>query len=51
MITLPLVTPTLFFVVVTTIIQAMQVFDVIYMMIDVSNPAYDHTVSLVYLFL
>ncbi|MEK4007691.1 carbohydrate ABC transporter permease [Paenibacillus sp. FSL H3-0333] len=49
-ITLPLVTPTLFFVVVTTIIQAMQVFDVIYMMIDVSNPAYDHTVSLVYLF-
>lgn len=49
-ITLPLVTPTLFFVLVTSIIQAMQVFDVIYMMIDVTNPAYDHTVSLVYLF-
>ncbi|MGN7455422.1 carbohydrate ABC transporter permease [Paenibacillus pasadenensis] len=49
-ITLPLVTPTLFFVVVTSVIQAMQVFDVIFMMIDVTNPAYDHTVSLVYLF-
>lgn len=49
-ITIPLVTPTLFFVLVTSIIQALQVFDVIYMMIDVSNPAYDRTVSLVYLF-
>lgn len=49
-ITLPLVTPTMFFVLVTTIIQSMQVFDVIYMMIDVQNPAYNRTVSLVYLF-
>lgn len=49
-ITMPLVTPTLFFVLVTSIIQAMQVFDVIYMMIDVTNPSYNHTVSLVYLF-
>lgn len=49
-VTLPLVTPTLFFVMVTTIIQSMQVFDVIYMMIDVTNPAYERTVSLVYLF-
>jgi len=49
-ITLPLVSPTLFFVAVTSIITAMQVFDVIYMMIDVTNPAYNHTVSLVYLF-
>ncbi|WP_338423315.1 carbohydrate ABC transporter permease, partial [Enterococcus lactis] len=32
-ITLPLVTPTLFFVVVTTVINAFQVFDVIFMMI------------------
>ena len=31
-------------------IQAMQVFDVIYMMVDVTSPAYDSTVSLVYLF-
>lgn len=49
-ITLPLVTPTLFFVLVTSMIQSMQVFDVIYMMIDVTNPAYENTVSLVYLF-
>jgi len=49
-ITLPLVSPTLFFVLVTSIIQSMQVFDVIYMMIDVMNPAYQKTVSLVYLF-
>lgn len=49
-ITLPLVSPTLFFVAVTSVITAMQVFDVIFMMIDVSNPAYNRTVSLVYLF-
>lgn len=49
-ITLPLVSPTLFFVSVTSIITAMQAFDVIYMMIDVANPAYNGTVSLVYLF-
>lgn len=49
-ITLPLVSPTLFFVVVTTVIQSLQVFDVIYMMVDVTSPAYNKTVSLVYLF-
>ncbi|POP35005.1 sugar ABC transporter permease [Lactonifactor longoviformis] len=49
-ITVPLVSPTLFFVLVTSIITAMQVFDVIYMMIDVTSPAYNSTVSLVYLF-
>lgn len=49
-VTVPLLSPALFFVLVTSIIQAMQVFDVIYMMIDVQNPAYDNTVSLVYLF-
>ncbi|MGT2811111.1 carbohydrate ABC transporter permease [Streptococcus minor] len=49
-ITLPLVSPTLFFVVVTSVIQSMQVFDVIYMMEDIRSPAYDKTVSLVYLF-
>lgn len=49
-ITLPLVSPTLFFVVVTTVIQSLQVFDVIYMMLDVTSPAYNKTVSLVYLF-
>ena len=49
-ITVPLVSPTLFFVLVTSIITAMQVFDVIYMMIDVTSPSYNSTVSLVYLF-
>ena len=49
-ITLPMVSPTLFFVVVTSIIQAMQVFDSIYMMEGVTSPAYKNTVSLVYLF-
>lgn len=49
-ITLPLLSPTLFFVLVTSIITAMQVFDVIYMLIDITSPAYESTVSLVYLF-
>lgn len=49
-ITVPLVSPTLFFVLVTSTITAMQVFDVIYMMLDVTSPSYDSTVSLVYLF-
>ncbi|MET3557020.1 multiple sugar transport system permease protein [Streptococcus rupicaprae] len=49
-ITLPLLSPTLFFVVVTSIIQAMQVFDAIYMMVGITSPAYQKTVSLVYLF-
>ena len=49
-ITIPLVSPTLFFVSITSVISAMQVFDVIYMLIDVANPAYKKTVSLVYLF-
>ncbi|MCZ0702266.1 multiple sugar transport system permease protein [Natronobacillus azotifigens] len=49
-ITIPLLSPTLFFITVTTIIQSMQVFDFIYMMVDVTSPAYNSTVSLVYLF-
>lgn len=49
-ITLPLISPTLFFVLVTSVITAMQVFDVIYMMIDATSPSYNSTVSLVYLF-
>ncbi len=49
-ITIPLVSPTLFFVITTSVIQCMQVFDVVYMMIDVTRPSYDSTVSLVYLF-
>lgn len=49
-ITLPLISPTMFFVSVTRIIGALQVFDAIYMMLDKSNPAFSKTQSLVYLF-
>lgn len=49
-ITLPLVSPTMFFVVVTSIISAFQVFDTIFMMIDKTSMALEKTQSLVYLF-
>ncbi len=49
-ITLPLVTPTLFFVVVTTVINSFQVFDVIFMMITPNSEAMFHSQSLAYLF-
>ncbi len=49
-ITVPLISPTIFFVLVTRIIGAMQVFDLIYMIIDYNNPAMKKTESLVYLF-
>lgn len=49
-ITLPLISPTMFFVTVTRVIAALQVFDVIYMMIDKTNPALEKCQSLVYLF-
>lgn len=49
-ITIPLISPTMFFVTVTRVIAALQVFDVIFMMIDKANPALPTTQSLVYLF-
>lgn len=49
-ITIPLVSPTLFFVVITTMIGSLQVFDLIYMMIGTSNPALPNVESLVLLF-
>lgn len=49
-ITIPLISPTIFFVLVTRIISAMQVFDLIFMIIDYNNPALKKTESLVYLF-
>ena len=49
-ITIPLVSPTMFFVVVTSIMSAFQVFDVIFMIIEQGNPALEKTQSLVYLF-
>ena len=49
-ITLPLISPTIFFVLVTRVIGALQVFDLIIMVMDKSNPALIKTQSLVYLF-
>lgn len=49
-ITLPLLSPTIFFVLVTRVIGAMQVFDLIYMVEDRTNPALQKTQSIVYLF-
>lgn len=52
-VTLPLLSPTIFFVCVTRVIAAMQVFDLIYMVMaggTNSNPALPKTQSLVYLF-
>ncbi|MGI6117083.1 MAG: carbohydrate ABC transporter permease [Bilifractor sp.] len=49
-ITLPLLSPTTFFIVQTRIIAALQVFDLIYMMIDKTNVALKSTQSVVYVF-
>lgn len=49
-ITVPLLSPTIFFVTVTRIIGGMQVFDLIFMVMDRNNPALYKTQSLVYLF-
>ncbi|ESL02334.1 ABC transporter, permease protein [Catonella morbi ATCC 51271] len=52
-VTLPLLSPTIFFVCVTRVIAAMQVFDLIFMIMAGgvnSNPALPKTQSLVYLF-
>jgi multiple sugar transport system permease protein len=50
MITVPLLSPTIYFISVTRIIAAMQVFDLIFMVMDKANPALPKTQSLVYLF-
>lgn len=49
-ITVPLISPTIFFVAVTRVIGAFQVFDLIFMVMDKTNPALIKTQSLVYLF-
>ena len=49
-ITIPLISPTIFFVLVTRVIGALQVFDLIFMVMDNGNPALQKTQSLVYLF-
>lgn len=50
LITLPLVSPTLFFVSVTTVINSLQVFDVIYLMFDSKSEVIPYTQTLVYMF-
>ena len=49
-ITVPLISPTMFFVIVTRVIAAFQIFDSIFMIIGTQNPALPKTQSLVYLF-
>lgn len=49
-ITVPLLSPTIFFVGVISFISAFQVFDVIFMMISPTNPAIDNAQSVIYLF-
>ncbi|MFI6297551.1 carbohydrate ABC transporter permease [Nonomuraea sp. NPDC050790] len=49
-ITLPLLTPTTFFVLVITLINALQVFDLVYLMIDLKSPALPGARTIVYLF-
>ncbi|MCI9124922.1 MAG: sugar ABC transporter permease [Eubacterium sp.] len=49
-ITVPLLSPTIFFVLITRVIAALQVFDLIFMVMNDANPALAKTQSLVYLF-
>ncbi|MDY5846472.1 MAG: sugar ABC transporter permease [Bariatricus sp.] len=49
-ITVPMLSPTIFFVMITSIISGFQTFDVIYMMIGKTNPAYESTQTVVMLF-
>lgn len=49
-ITLPLVTPTLFFVMITALISAFQIFDTIYMMIGKNTVVLENTQSIVMYF-
>ena len=49
-ITLPLVSPTMFFVVITSIIGSLQIFDSIFMIWGTSTVGIDYTQSLVFLF-
>lgn len=49
-ITMPLLSPTIFFVLITRVISAFQVFDLLYMVMDLSNPALKNTQTIVYLF-
>jgi len=49
-ITLPLLAPTMFFVTIMSLINSLQMFDLIFLMISRSSTAIDSTMSIVYLF-
>ncbi|MGW5237731.1 carbohydrate ABC transporter permease [Monashia sp. NPDC004114] len=49
-ITVPLLSPTIFFVSVISVIGSFQVFDLVYMMMGKTNPAFPDTRTIVYLF-
>jgi multiple sugar transport system permease protein len=49
-VTIPLLAPTLFFVVVITTINAFQVFDLLFALLGSVNPAMPQTQSLIYFF-
>ncbi|SJZ63500.1 multiple sugar transport system permease protein [Cetobacterium ceti] len=49
-ITLPLLSPTIFFVSVMTFISSFQMFDLVFMMIGKNNPAFENTMTIVYYF-
>lgn len=49
-ITVPLLTPSIFFVCVITVINALQAFDLVYLMVSVNNPALPRTQTVVYMF-
>lgn len=49
-VTLPLLSPTIFFVMIMSLIGALQMFDLIFLMISKTSMAVDNTMSIVYLF-
>ncbi len=49
-ITMPMVSPTLFVVIIMRLMASLKVYDLIYMMVDESNPALPNVQSLMYLF-
>lgn len=49
-ITIPILTPTIFFVVVTSVISSFQIFDTLFMMIPKSSPAFASSQTLVMMF-
>jgi multiple sugar transport system permease protein len=49
-VTIPLISPTMYFVTVTQVIGAMQIFDIIYMVVDRASPVLANVQSVVFIF-